>query len=514
MSRFHPFPAKLCSLLVASTMLLTGCQQQVEPDPQPQPGKPPASSDIWTIALIDGNKIGYSHLEQAEVTDNGQTYQKHHYVSELTLQRSASTTRQRTELTSIETEGGKLVSCQTQMSDGTADKITAGRVHNGKLTITTTIAGRQQQASIPWQMEWRGFFGVEKSLRSQPLKPGETRNLIVLAPVLMQPANIELVAGDYEPTTLAAGTQSLLKIDRADQLQVANGQTITINSTIWADQDGEILKTLLPGLGLEEYRTSREQALAKIGSRPFDINASFSIRLKRAVPDPHATRRVRYRIHIKDGQPSDFFAEGASQQIKSLEAGWAEIDVQAISPQQATVAAKQRQPTAEDTAANSLIQSDDDFVVAMANSRASDLEDPWQLACQLEKYVYQLIEKKDFSQVFASAKEVAQSRQGDCTEHAVLLAALCRARKIPARVAIGLVYVPRPGAPELAYHMWNEVWIKDGWYPLDATLGRGGIGGCHLKLTDTNLAGSSAFSAFLPVTQVVRRLQIEIVAVD
>ena len=38
--------------------------------------------------------------------------------------------------------------------------------------------------------------------------------------------------------------------------------------------------------------------------------------------------------------------------------------------------------------------------------------------------------------------------------------------------------------------------------------------GSALVVTDTNLAGSSAFSAFLPVTQVVRRLHIEIVSVD
>ena len=152
--------------------------------------------------------------------------------------------------------------------------------------------------------------------------------------------------------------------------------------------------------------------------------------------------------------------------------------------------------------------------MAMANSVAGNADNPWELACRLEKHVFQLIEKKDFSQVFASAQEVAQSRQGDCTEHAVLLAALCRARNIPARVTIGLVYVPRPGAPEMAYHMWNEVWINDGWYPLDATLGRGGIGGAHLKLTDTNLDGSSAFSAFLPVTQVVRRLQVEVISTE
>jgi len=514
MPNSYPFPTKTALLLITATILLSGCQPSADPEAKPAAETPPAAVDLWTVALIDGSKIGYSHLKQTELEENGKTYQRHHHLSELTLQRAASTTRQRTELTSIETPQGDLVSCRTQMSDGTAKKITTGRVRNGKLTITTTIAGREQQTAIPWQADWKGFFGVEESLRTQPLKPGEKRSLVVLAPVLMQPATVELIAEAYEPVTLATGTKPLLKIERADQLEVADGQTITIKSTLWTNQQGEILKTMLPGLGLEEYRTSEEHALAKIGSRPFDINASFSIRLKRTLADPHKTRRVRYKIHVKEGQATDFFSQGATQQIKPLEDGWSEIEVQAITPLAPHSTAKQRPATPADVAANNLVQSDSDLIMSMANSVAKDTNNPWELACRLEKHVFQLIEKKDFSQVFASAKEVAQSRQGDCTEHAVLLAALCRARNIPARVTIGLVYVPRPGAPELAYHMWNEVWINDGWYPLDATLGNGGIGGAHLKLTDTNLAGSSAFSAFLPVTQVVRRLQVEVISAE
>ena len=93
---------------------------------------------------------------------------------------------------------------------------------------------------------------------------------------------------------------------------------------------------------------------------------------------------------------------------------------------------------------------------------------------------------KNFSQAFATAAEVARSLEGDCTEHAVLLAALCRARKIPARVAFGLVYYPPQKG--FAYHMWNEVWIADRWVPLDATLGLGGIGADHIKLGDSNLS--------------------------
>ena len=73
---------------------------------------------------------------------------------------------------------------------------------------------------------------------------------------------------------------------------------------------------------------------------------------------------------------------------------------------------------------------------------------------------------------------------------------------------MGLVYYPPENG--FAYHMWNEVWIQDRWVPLDATLGLGGIGAAHLKLADSNLKGATAYSAFLPVLQVLGRIHLEI----
>src|SRR6185369_10048111 len=161
---------------------------------------------------------------------------------------------------------------------------------------------------------------------------------------------------------------------------------------------------------------------------------------------------------------------------------------------------------------NNLIQSDDSVVISLASSVAGDATEPREIATALEKLVKQKIRLKDFSQAFATAAEVARTPEGDCTEHAVLLAALARARGIPARVAIGLVY--QPGSQSFAYHMWDELWIGDRWVPFDATLGRGGIGAAHLKLTDSNLAGAQAYSCFLPVAQVIGQLKIEILDVE
>ena len=49
---------------------------------------------------------------------------------------------------------------------------------------------------------------------------------------------------------------------------------------------------------------------------------------------------------------------------------------------------------------------------------------------ELEKFVFGYIDKKSLNVGYASALETARTRQGDCTEHALLLAALGRARGI------------------------------------------------------------------------------------
>ncbi len=57
--------------------------------------------------------------------------------------------------------------------------------------------------------------------------------------------------------------------------------------------------------------------------------------------------------------------------------------------------------------------------------------------------------------------------RGDCTEHAVMLAAMMRASGIPSRVVIGLTYSDQASA--MIGHMWTEAWIDGHWIPYDST---------------------------------------------
>ena len=99
------------------------------------------------------------------------------------------------------------------------------------------------------------------------------------------------------------------------------------------------------------------------------------------------------------------------------------------------------------------------------------------------------MKNKNFATAFAPASEVARNLSGDCTEHGVLTAAICRAVGIPARVAIGLVYVDHLGG--FGFHMWNEVYVNRRWVAIDAAFDQTEVDAVHIKLSDTSLDGVS-----------------------
>src|SRR5260370_12335765 len=125
------------------------------------------------------------------------------------------------------------------------------------------------------------------------------------------------------------------------------------------------------------------------------------------------------------------------------------------------------------------MQRDDELVQRHAAAAAGDETDLWKAAQLMEKWVAENLKKKNFSTLLASAAEVAKDLSGDCTEHAVLLAAMARARGIASRVAVGLVYARSLSA--FPCHICTEFNINVIWVPLDATPCNGRIGAVHIR---------------------------------
>jgi hypothetical protein len=105
---------------------------------------------------------------------------------------------------------------------------------------------------------------------------------------------------------------------------------------------------------------------------------------------------------------------------------------------------------------------------------------------RLRTFVSDYIDQHGLDVGYASALEVAGSRQGDCTEYAVLLTALARAQGIPARVVTGMVYAERYAGMSHVFlpHSWMQAWIKDRWVSYDAALHRSDS--THIALASGN----------------------------
>src|SRR5262249_16350506 len=157
---------------------------------------------------------------------------------------------------------------------------------------------------------------------------------------------------------------------------------------------------------------------------------------------------------LEHGDPLKVFATGPTQKVRSLGPHTAEVTVRSLRPREAAPSGTASEPPgSEYTSANSVLQLDDPAIQKMAKEAKGDAEKPADVGLVLERFVHDAVGEKNFSHGFASAAEVAATREGDCTEHAVLLAALARVNGLPSRVAIGLVYVE--SAAGFGYHMWT-----------------------------------------------------------
>ncbi|NJL28314.1 MAG: transglutaminase domain-containing protein [Thermoanaerobaculia bacterium] len=135
---------------------------------------------------------------------------------------------------------------------------------------------------------------------------------------------------------------------------------------------------------------------------------------------------------------------------------------------------------------------------------------------RLRTFVHGYLARKNLNSVLATASEVASTRAGDCTEHAVLLAALLRADGIPSRLVTGLIYVDDfVGESKLfGYHMWTQAFLGKRWVDLDATLERR-FDAAHIAFTTTSLNDEgSALLEMAKIIPLLGRLEVEIVKAE
>ena len=470
--------------------------------------RPAPAEEAWDIIRSGGHKIGYVHTL---VKPMAQKHKGHSLLNVqvnqvLTFKRNKDVVSMQVRLGTIETTEGEVLKVDYRTLAGPTELKNSGDVEDGKLKMTFEAGNLRQQQVIDWPAEVRGPYAVEQSLARKPMEPGEERQIKSFLPVINEVCTLTLTARAWEDVTLPAGkTVSLLKVDT--KVTGPDGKSRDdYDQTYWFDRGGQSLKSFAPMLGgIEIYRTTREAAKAQSDGQ-FDIVKATLVKV-RAIPRPESTREVLYRITAtgKGEDASALFPTDRRQAVRRESTTTALLTVRRAGPDAGPAG-----PAAVDDKflrANPLVNSEDPKVVELMNKAIVNARTPWQKAAAIERWVFQNIKEVNYRTAFATASEVAADLAGDCTEHSVLMAAMCRAAGIPCRVVTGLLYAEPLGG--FGGHMWNEVYVNGRWVALDSAWDQSEVDAVHLKLSDTSLDGTTPFDALLPILQVSGKIKIE-----
>jgi len=262
-----------------------------------------------------------------------------------------------------------------------------------------------------------------------------------------------------------------------------------ISTESWIDEDGRVLSSSSP-LGFSIERMPYEMALqlqqgsqaARAAGTASDLIFSTAIASNVLLDDLESIPELRFRLSGVD--LTGFDLDGGRQELRGdtliiRRENWFEIDPGYSLPYPRGDLRGTLEP-------EPLIQSADERILQRAREivgiGGGGRSNPVAVAERLTLGVNVSL-RKEVSFSIPSALQVLETGAGDCNEHTVLFVALARSQGLPARIAVGLVYLE--GA--FYYHAWPEVWLGD-WVAVDPTFGQVPADAAHLRFITGGLA--------------------------
>lgn len=266
------------------------------------------------------------------------------------------------------------------------------------------------------------------------------------------------------------------------------------------------------GLTLQKQLTSRSKAQTEQDARRFDIVLTQFVTTDDSLAGGRDSEEAVYRI---TGLPNGETLNHEPRQISKRGTDGA-IELR-VSTSKLRAGREHKRVHRDYLESTKLIDHRNTNIQQFAREAAAGEFDTSLIATKLQRAVGDVVKNRTFSAATLPASEILETKRGDCTEHSVLLAAALRARRIPARVVVGLIYLD--GKNAFAAHMWTEAMINGQWTALDATFARprhseeatrvpgaGYLTVAHSCLLDDE----TVLDVFMPLADLMRDAKIEI----
>ncbi len=438
----------------------------------------------YYAVFMEGAKIGYSaHTRSVDgkmVTTTVETT--------MTMGRGAIPITVQMVETSIETTGGEPVGFKLVQDLGMMKMNVTGTVsRDGKVNVTATSMGTEQKSTFDWPGGALMAEGLRLLELKKGLKKGVAYSVKVFSPSTMQALDAQVRIGAKQDVDLLGRVVALTEVETIITVPGA-GEMATKS---YVDDGHRMQKSIMPAMGMQIEVVACDKAFALSDNDVVDFLGRFLLAspVELSLSDLGPGKAITYYLAPNAGAALRI-PSSDNQTVRWMQDGKVAVRVEAVSAEGGSAFPyKGSEPEAlKALKATQYVQSDAEQVVSLARRAVAGAKDTAEAVKQIESFVGEYITEKDLSIGYASAVEVAASKQGDCSEHAVLAAALCRAVGIPARVATGVAYSEGFLGQEHIFgaHAWTEAYVGGKWVGLDATRSPQGFGPGHIMLATGN----------------------------
>jgi hypothetical protein len=439
----------------------------------------------YYAVFVDGTKVGHAiHSrvvagEQVTTTD----------TANMTLNRMGKTVLLKTKEICVETVKGEPISFATEQDMGMVTMKTEGTIgKDGTVRTRTTGIGAVQEGTIVWPKDAVMAEGLRLIELEKKLKEGTSYDVSVFSPGIMAAVNTRVKVGAKQDVDLLGRILPLTKVETVMSMP-GTGEIV---STGYVDEQLRALKSimLMAGMNVEMLACTKEFAMSN--NQPAEIVDKMFLASPEPLENVGSAKSITYYLKPTAQTTNLTIPSSDNQQVQKLEDGTVIVKVEPVSmPMGGMLPYKGTDANiAEMTKPGRFVQSDDANIIALAKQAMGNAKDSAETAKRIEEFVAKYVKNTSFSVGYASATEVAASRRGDCTEFAVLCAAMCRAAGIPAKVTVGVAYVNDfEGRTGFGGHAWTEAYIGDKWVGLDSAFKAGALGkfdAGHIALASGN----------------------------
>jgi len=479
-------------------------------------------ADEWYAVMMKGKKCGFMHSS----AKREKTPQHDHIIMNDTIYMIVARGPQKIEISmkqgSRETLTGEPLSFINIIKASTMDITKKGIIQDGKVKVTISQFGQEMKRTFPLPEGARMSWGVYLEQVEHELKPGNKFELQSYEPASDLNSLVSTTIEVIGPETIDLFGRKVEAIKTKETMVISNllGGQLKQTAYTWVNKDWDILRTETDIIGnrVEILACTKTVALAK--NDPAELMLETFVKANRRI-DEEKVSKVSYRMELKKASEDDLFSHIPETDIqKIIKKEKNRVDL-LITKRSALPPDRPPQPLTENERQNylapsTMINYQDPVIAQLAKEAAGTEKDPWKLADKLRKFVGNYIHDKNLSVGFASASEVARSKEGDCTEHGILLAALGRAHGFPTRVIMGMAYTDRflGRSGIFVGHLWTQFYIDGRWVDLDASLQETDVKPTHIALYACNPSDSGLADLVSSILLSLNQLKITVLETE